>query len=311
MIIVLFFTGGISMLNYGIEAFQAIIQCGNISSAAEHLFISQPALSLRINKLEKELGYNLFHRRRGVRNVELTVEGRQFVPLAERWSRLWHDMHEVHKKMQTTPLKIASLNSVSTTVLPPVCSDFLQLRAHSSIEAEDLASYASYNAVESRQIDFGIIVDQRYSLKAICHPLFTEKMTLVCNIQSSLPTSVDIGQLNPRNDIYIPWFLEYEQWYRLKLGKDIRPRLQIQVMQQLEFFLQQMDTWSIVPATVAVILLKNPNIVSRSLNAEVPERNIKYIIPDEGYIPYHDSFLDCFRHRLKLAEQKGLLHCLL
>ena len=43
-----------------ITAFLAIIQCGSFSSAAEHLYITQPALSRRIQALEKKVGYKLF-----------------------------------------------------------------------------------------------------------------------------------------------------------------------------------------------------------------------------------------------------------
>ena len=48
-----------------------IAECGNITKAAEKLFITQPALSLYINNLEKMFGVKLFDR----------VE-KQFIPTA-------------------------------------------------------------------------------------------------------------------------------------------------------------------------------------------------------------------------------------
>lgn len=56
------------------EYYLAVIREGNISSAAETLHISQPALSRQIKDLEEELGVTLFER--GSRKIKLTEEGK-------------------------------------------------------------------------------------------------------------------------------------------------------------------------------------------------------------------------------------------
>ena len=65
-----------------IEAFLTIVRTGSISAAAEVLYVTQPALSRRIRALEQELGYQLFIRKKGLRNVGLTAEGKAFLSLA-------------------------------------------------------------------------------------------------------------------------------------------------------------------------------------------------------------------------------------
>lgn len=55
-----------------IEAFLAIIQHGTMSAAAKALYITQPALTRRIQKMEQELGYPLIVRQKGHRAVRLT-----------------------------------------------------------------------------------------------------------------------------------------------------------------------------------------------------------------------------------------------
>ena len=61
----------------------------NISKAADALFVSQSALSQQLQKLEKELGYQLFERT--VHGLEMTAEGVAFCdeaqPLFEHWER--------------------------------------------------------------------------------------------------------------------------------------------------------------------------------------------------------------------------------
>ena len=53
--------------------FYTVAQCGSISAAARHLYISQPAISKAIQKLEQNLDTVLF--KRSSRGVTLTPDG--------------------------------------------------------------------------------------------------------------------------------------------------------------------------------------------------------------------------------------------
>lgn len=64
-----------------IEAFVSIARLGGFARAAETVRRSQPAISRRIEMLERELGTRLFDRVRG--GVVLTEAGRAFLPYAE------------------------------------------------------------------------------------------------------------------------------------------------------------------------------------------------------------------------------------
>lgn len=65
-----------------LRAFLAVGRTGNVTQAAAGLFISQPALSGRINRLERSVGARLFERHRG--GVSLTEAGHTFAPYAEQ-----------------------------------------------------------------------------------------------------------------------------------------------------------------------------------------------------------------------------------
>ena len=55
------------------KIFYEVAKAGNISKAAKELYISQPAISKAISKLEESLGIKLFSR--NSRGVQLTREG--------------------------------------------------------------------------------------------------------------------------------------------------------------------------------------------------------------------------------------------
>lgn len=55
--------------------FYTVAKYKNISKATEELFISQPAITQRINNLEKQLNIKLFYRRPD--GMQLTMEGKE------------------------------------------------------------------------------------------------------------------------------------------------------------------------------------------------------------------------------------------
>ena len=70
-----------------LECFLEVANCLNFSRAAEHLRITQPAVSHQIQTLENELGVPLFHRTS--KSVRLTQEGFQFLDYAGEMLKLF------------------------------------------------------------------------------------------------------------------------------------------------------------------------------------------------------------------------------
>lgn len=67
---------------YQLKTFVAVADEGNLSRAAERLFLSQPAVSAHVKALEEELGVALFSRT--PKGMELTPAGRRLKGQAER-----------------------------------------------------------------------------------------------------------------------------------------------------------------------------------------------------------------------------------
>ncbi|WP_071429552.1 LysR family transcriptional regulator [Angelakisella massiliensis] len=73
-----------------IEYFIAIVETGSFTKAAEKLFISQPALSQQIKKLEDELGAKLFDRSK--HSAELTEVGQLFLQEGKRMIQIYNQL---------------------------------------------------------------------------------------------------------------------------------------------------------------------------------------------------------------------------
>lgn len=299
------------MNNNDINAFSEVVKQGSFSKASEKLFITQSTLSSRIKTLEEELDCKLFYRKKGVRYVELTKAGKDFLNLIDRWNKLWYEMTNIKSTTSSISFVVSALNSVSTSLLPQVFLNFMEKNDKVFLKTEDLSSYASYDAIENRSVDFAIVVDRRYSLNISCNPLFSEKMVVISGINSIIPDTVDISKLSPSKFIYCPWFLEFEQWCQVYFGKNFKPYIQIQIIHQISFILANKDCWCIVPNTVAQLLSQNSQIKIHQSNGDIPKRKVFYLHSIESR---HENYLildliQCLKNELIILENKDILKC--
>lgn len=100
-----------------VEGFLEVARRGNLSRAAEALFITQPALTARLRALEAEVGSALF--RRGRRGMALTDAGRTFLPYADLAIRALLDgASAIERLPMAAELVIGAAPAISTYVLP-------------------------------------------------------------------------------------------------------------------------------------------------------------------------------------------------
>ncbi|MEZ5685571.1 MAG: LysR family transcriptional regulator [Paracoccaceae bacterium] len=75
-----------------IRTFVEVAACGSLQAASERLLVTQSAVSLRIQRLEDQLGKPLFHRSK--LGTELTPSGREFEQYAHSLLRLWEEARQ-------------------------------------------------------------------------------------------------------------------------------------------------------------------------------------------------------------------------
>ncbi len=108
-----------------IEAFVQVARTGAISRAAEALFVTQPAVTSRIQALERSLGSQLFVRSR--QGSRLTDAGRALLPHAERAMAALRQGRDAVEEVRTGgagSLTIGAAPAVSTYVLPAMLHRF-------------------------------------------------------------------------------------------------------------------------------------------------------------------------------------------
>lgn len=138
--------------------FYEVASTKNISKAAKALFISQPAISKAISKLESNLKCTLFIR--NSRGVVLTSEGEL---LFEQIKTAFNAIEKGEEKIkQAGELGIGHISiGVSTTlckyVLLPYLKEFVNLNPHVKVSVSCQSSFETIDALEQGKIDIGLV----------------------------------------------------------------------------------------------------------------------------------------------------------
>jgi len=116
----------------------AVAQERNFRRAAEKSFISQPALSLAIQKLEKELGLKIFER--GKNNISVTPVGTEIVGQAQRTLEEAERIREIARQGKdhlAGTLRLGIIYSVGPYLLPDLVPALKKLAPDMPLEIEE------------------------------------------------------------------------------------------------------------------------------------------------------------------------------
>src|SRR2546425_1476276 len=136
-----------------VHYFIAVAETLNFSRAAERLYMAQPPLSQQIQRLEKEMGVQLFVRTK--RSVRLTAAGEVF--LQEAYRTLAQVEQSVHAAQQADRgeigrLAIGFVGSSAYGMLPPMIQAFRERFPHVELLLRELTTVEQVQALHHGQI---------------------------------------------------------------------------------------------------------------------------------------------------------------
>ena len=140
------------------KIFYEVAKAGNISKAAKELYISQPAISKSISKLEDSLGVSLFTR--NSRGVQLTSEGELLFhhteSAFEALSRGENELKRI-KDFNIGHLRIGVSNSLCKYILLPYLKTFIDQYPHMKVTIESQSTALTLPRLEQQKIDLGLV----------------------------------------------------------------------------------------------------------------------------------------------------------
>ena len=150
-----------------LKNFVAVARAGNISRAAQELYVTQPSLSKSIARLEEELKVPLFHHRKG--RIELNEYGSVFLSsVTIAFSQLESGAQTI-QRMYEMDQHILSLGSNISAYLPTVLPEFCARHPEIGIRQQDCSTRQMISALLDRSLTLGI------SCEPISHEMLSFK----------------------------------------------------------------------------------------------------------------------------------------
>lgn len=131
-----------------------VYQEKSISKAAQKLFVSQPSLSVMIQRIEEEVGVPLFDRTS--KPISLTEAGKEYIKATEEimhTEKAFENYLQACRDLQTGSLTIGSNQLLSSLVLPRYIGQFLAKYPKIHLNLVDDNSIVLENMATSGQLD--------------------------------------------------------------------------------------------------------------------------------------------------------------
>jgi len=140
-----------------LEAFRALMEGYTVTQAGERLYISQPAVSKLIARMEHECGFKLFLRERG--RLAPTPEARM---LYTEVQRVFVGIDKIEQAaadirlFNRGQLSLAAMPALALRYLPGVIGEFSRSHPNIRIVLHSHTSRAVADHVANQQVDFGL-----------------------------------------------------------------------------------------------------------------------------------------------------------
>ncbi|MDB4269165.1 hydrogen peroxide-inducible genes activator [Flavobacteriaceae bacterium] len=153
----------------------AVAEEGNFTQAAEKCFVTQPTLSMQVQKLEDELGIKLFNR--NTKPITLTTIGEKIIDQAKmilKEANRMEDIVSTEKGFVGGNFRLGIIPTIMPTLLPMFLNTFIKKFPKVNLKIEELNTAAIIEELKNGKLDAGIAATPLDDVKIIEKPLYYE-----------------------------------------------------------------------------------------------------------------------------------------
>ena len=270
-----------------LEYVLAVDKHRHFAKAAQNSFVTQPTLSMMIQKLEVELGIKIFDRRK--QPVQPTEEGKEIIERARQIiadvSRL-KEYSQERKQAVSGEVRVAIIPTLAPYLLPLFLQSLMEKHPALKVKIRELVTEDIINTLKKGEIDIGLMATpvNEPALKEI--PVFYEEFFAytaeeepIARKKYILPKDIDLSKL---------WILEEGHCLRdqifnlceLKKKDEESDRLHYQAgsLETLKNLVDHQKGVTILPYLATLSLTKKQKAKIRSFVQPRPVREISLVV---------------------------------
>jgi len=153
----------------------AVAEQGNFTLAAEKCFVTQPTLSMQVQKLEEELDIELFNRK--AKPITLTAVGEKIIAQAKvilEEAKRMNDIVATERGVVEGHFRIGIIPTVMPTLLPLFLNTFIKKFPKVNLKIEELNTASIVEELSTGKLDAGIAATPLDHPQLIEKPLYYE-----------------------------------------------------------------------------------------------------------------------------------------
>ena len=188
-----------------VKTFLEVVSCNSFANAAERLYVSQSAVSLRIKSLEEQLGRPVFSRSKS--GVKLTPAGQQLIRYANSFLQIWEEAKQqvAVPEQYEDVLVIAAEQGLWERLLIRWLPHLAELLPSLAFRAEEGKSANIVRQMVAGTTDVAVLYKPQLRPGLQIQHLFDEEITLV----STNRTLTEIDS----NYIFVDWGEEFTNFH--------------------------------------------------------------------------------------------------
>jgi len=276
-----------------LEYLVAVDRHGSFSKAAEQCFVTQPTLSMQIQKMEAELGVSLFDR--GRKPVQATPVGQLVIERAYRALQEFKAIAEVVREQRNTlsgEIRLGIIPTLGPYLLPRFIPDLLSRYAQVRVTVREMLVADIVTALRRDMLDVGIAATPLGEKHILETPIFYEPFYGFVSAGHRLAdqTSLSAGDFVPDEMILLDsGHCLHGQVSQLCVGtldspdeRAVRLRFVGGSLEGLVRIVESGHGVTLLPELAAMALPESSRGLLRTLQPPVPARQVSMITNGEG-----------------------------
>lgn len=285
-------------------------QQGSFSKAAEKLYLTQPALSIAIHKIEKELGMPLFDRKR--RPLELTDAGKIYLDTIRKMQLLEREQQQKLQDIQnlvTGTVRLGGTHYLNAYILPELLVGFNRKYPGVTLQILENSSFTLGEMIRRRELDMTFSCKPELIQEYPHYPMFEDRILLAVPRENPLhqrygKTALTAQQVPEGRHLDedcpkapLEWFADeefillsegnnlHERAWQMFTEAGIHPHVKLVLNQLVTAFHLAEAAMGVTFVSDRIIYPHNDRLLYYPLQSTIANRLFYILLPKNAYVP--------------------------